>query len=104
MGNDIDTMFLLYVIRRRWKRLERKFMIQVWVPGLGREFEFVLPDSMRIHQLVKLMAKILMEEYPGSNAQSQELRLVEKQTLLALHPRNTVAESGMADGKEYMLM
>lgn len=79
-------------------------MIQVLVPGLGREFEFVLPDSMRISQAIKLMIKILMEEYPESNVQSQELCLVEKQTLLALHPRSTVAESGMADGKEYMLM
>ncbi len=71
---------------------------------MGRNFEFLLPDSMEIGKVIKLILRILMEEYPGINVLETKLCLLEKQSFLKLNPKNTVAECGMADGREYVLM
>lgn len=79
-------------------------MIQVWIPAVGRNCEFILPVSMKIEKAIQSMIRLLQEEYPEIQTKASQFYLLEKQNFLALNPLKKVEECEMTDGKEYILL
>ncbi|WP_105614145.1 hypothetical protein [Vallitalea okinawensis] len=81
-----------------------KISLTVDVPSLGSSFDFLVPESMDVHKIIKLIAKVLYEEYRGIKFEIQELMLINTATNLVLNKEISCKHLGIVNGSKLILI
>jgi hypothetical protein len=79
-----------------------KITIMVRIPALDEKYEFAVPESMSVMNGVKLMIRILNQEY-GVTFGLANVILIDMADGLALRPECSFRQQGIVDGANLML-
>ncbi len=80
-----------------------KILICLQVPAISRSFDVFVPLDMKINELIKVIAKGVVEMSNNSYISSNEENLNLKNNIL-LNPMLTLQSYGIKDGEEIFLI
>ena len=80
-----------------------KVSVTVQIPALHSSYEFIVPNTMEVEDVQKLMLKILGSEY-GISQDSSDVRLFQVKDGKVLCLKNSFAQLGISDGDKLVLM
>ena len=80
-----------------------KVSVMVKIPALHSSYEFIVPNTMSVADVQKLMLKILGSEY-GISQEISDVRLFQEKDGSPLCLKNNFVQLGIADGAKLVLM
>ena len=80
-----------------------KIAVTVKVPALDNVYEFLVPNSMPVKNVLSLMVRILSSEY-GISDNSEGLMLFDMNDQAALSPEYTFEQLGICDGAKLLMI
>lgn len=80
-----------------------KVAITVRVPALDSTYDFIIPDSLPVEDVVQLIIKILSSEY-GVSGNSEGAMLFDTSDQTALPPDCNFKQLGIFDGAHLLLI
>lgn len=81
-----------------------KKLIGLYVPAAQERFDILVPTDVEIAALTKLLAKGAVELCEGRFVPSDQEMLSLRQPDLLLHPEKTLADYGVEDGAQLVLI
>ena len=80
----------------------KKIPVSVHIPAMRGTYEFLIPDSMSVADVQKLMVRILSSEY-GVVENSSDLLLVDEKDGKSLRAECSLSQLGITDGAKLVL-
>lgn len=80
-----------------------KVAVTVRIPALDNKFEFIVPNSMPVNNVLNLMIRILKSEY-GISDSSNGVMLFDMSDQTALPPECTFAQLDICDGAKLLMI
>ncbi len=81
-----------------------KILIRLSVPALGEEFDLFVPVKLKIGFLTRILAEGVSELSSGRYNLSGEEMLNQRTPARLLDPRKTLAEYGVEEGADLVLL
>lgn len=81
-----------------------KLSVNVYIPAVGDRLDFLIPSQMSVAKIIKLMAKILVEEYQGIKVDLKELILINLRDNNVLDQSCNLQQLGIMNGSKLMLL
>ena len=82
-----------------------KISLNVLIPSLGLEHNFLIPADMNVEGAAALIVRTLLEEYPGVSAHAAAgVHLLQMSTGKLLNSGCSFRQLGIAQGEKLMLM
>jgi len=80
-----------------------KISINIDIPAIGQQHEFLVPDSMSVRDLTPLIVKVLVSEY-GIFGSNPEVMLFDKEDNKALRLECSLSQQGISDSAKLTLI
>lgn len=85
--------------------MTEKITISVYVSGINKNCEFVVPSGMSVRESIKLMKKIIIEEYWGDVPNSERrLSLMRISDCEVLNDSFSFAQLGISNGERMIFV
>lgn len=81
-----------------------KVSLKVQVPAVGQMLNFLVPDSMKIANVIELIASIVSEEFEGIKVQTSSLMLVDVKNQAVLDREYSCLDFNIHNGSHLMLL
>lgn len=81
-----------------------KISVEVFVPALGKSYEFILPSVMKVETAAKLIAQAVSEQEEGVKICREGLVLCSKEKECVLIDQMTIENAGVPDGSRLILV
>lgn len=79
-------------------------IVEIFVPAISASFDFRLPSTGKIGDIIDEVARILESTQQNLSLDAAQLVLCDLDRDRRLRREDTVAESGLKDGSELMLV
>lgn len=80
-----------------------KISLSITIPALGGDFDFIVPSTMLVSDIIGLVTKILNAEYGISKFTTNNL-FIDKSDNKMLRSNYSLAQMGISDGAELLLI
>lgn len=85
--------------------MTEKITVSVYVLGINRNCEFTVPSSLSVREAIKLMKKIIIEEYWGTAPNSEhKLSLMKISDCEVLNDAFSFAQLGISNGEKMIFV
>lgn len=81
-----------------------KISLNVEVPSIGQTLNFIVPETMKISNVIELMTSIIRNEFKGLNQGKDQLLLIQVDEQMTLNGSCSCAELGIHNGTNLMLI
>lgn len=85
--------------------MTEKITISVYIPGINKNCEFAVPYNLSVREAIKLMKKIITEEYwenvPSSESRLSLMRISDREVL---NDSFSFAQLGISNGEKMIFV
>lgn len=82
----------------------KKLSVNVYVPSVSQDIDFLIPGNMNVGKAISLMAKVISEEYQGMKYIIQELNLINLNDNRVLNTSCNFEQLGIISGSKLVLL
>lgn len=85
--------------------MTEKITLSVFVLGIGKNCDFSVPLNMSVREAIKLMKKVIIEEYWGNSPMPEKrLNLMKFSNLEVLNDSLSFAQLGISSGERFIFV
>lgn len=81
-----------------------KLLIGLFVPAISEHYDLFAPPGLKIGELTKILANAVADLSSGRYTVSQQEMLSASETGILLHPDRCLADYGICDGAQLVLI
>ena len=78
----------------------KKTEVVTVVPGICREYRFLVPEQMEIRKAKKIFLRLMKEEFPEIDEETQKYSLYQARTGFVLKDDSTFERMGIKNGEK----
>ena len=80
-----------------------KVLVELYVPSIDKQYSFKIPNSIKIHELIKILNKMIKEESP-EYYEDQKAVLCNQDTGVQFDINSFIGDSGIVNGSRMILI